>query len=126
MNGIDHVVLAGNITQNPVINREVGKRTQLFINIAVNREFKQPDGTIQKRTDFIPVSVFGKYADSLVDGGWLVAGKCVFVQAHHVMRDKFKISIVADNIQLVSATKEAGQQPAADISEIFSNDFDDI
>ena len=122
------VILIGNIAQLN-IKKAVDGRTCLFVNVAVDNETKMPDGTRSKRTNFIPVSVFGSRAEALTD--LLHTGQLIMVRAHHTLRENFKLSIVADDVQILSPPKtpdkQAVQQPAEDIEKASasSGDFDD-
>ena len=111
MNGADKCFLVGNITQEPKLVQTKDGRIALFINIAVNHEKKNDDGTRSSNTTFIPVSVFGTRAEGLSQ--LLEKGSNVFVLAHHAVYDKIKLSIVADDVQIITGKRNntAAQMP---------------
>ena len=110
------------------------------VSIAVNHSKKQGDEWITE-TDFFDVTIWGKQAENLKP--YLTKGTQICVDGH-LKQDRWekdgqkfsKISIVADNVQLLGGKKEGGssqsskaptsqpsQQADFDAAEGFPEDF---
>ena len=110
------------------------------VSIAVNHSKKQSDEWITE-TDFFDVTIWGKQAENLKP--YLLKGTQICVDGH-LKQDRWekdgqkfsKISIVADNVQLLGGKKEGGssqpskapasqpsQQASFDAAEGFPEDF---
>lgn len=87
------------------------------VSIAVNHSKKQGDEWITE-TDFFDVTIWGKQAENLKP--YLTKGKQICVEGH-LKQDRWqkdgqkfsKISIVADNVQLLGGKSDGGQSSGA-------------
>lgn len=122
MTDLNHVVLIGRLTQ------DLGNDERSFgylpsgqaranVSIAVNRNKKQGDEWVQE-TSFFEVAIFGKTAENLKP--YLLKGKQIGVEGH-LKQDRWKdqqgnnrskISIVAENVQLLGGKNEDSTQNA--------------
>ena len=123
MTDLNHVVLIGRLTQ------DLGNDERSFgylpsgqaranVSIAVNRNKKQGDEWVQE-TSFFEVAIFGKTAENLKP--YLLKGKQIGVEGH-LKQDRWKdqqgnnrskISIVAENVQLLGGKNEDTTQNAS-------------
>ena len=126
MNDINSVILVGRLVRD-LGSDPNGKDYQYTqggmcigrISIAVNKSKKQADGSYTSEGDFYDVTLFGKLAENLKQ--YLTKGKQIVVQGH-LNQDKWvdqqsgqnrsKISIIADNIQLVGGQSQNGNGQA--------------
>lgn len=104
MKGVNSINLIGNLTKDCEV-KKAGETTICKFNIAVNR------GNGSEKVDFIPVSLFGKYADSM--SSYLLKGKQVYVQGtlrtERVDNEKGSIvyfDVAADNIVLLGTKQQ--------------------
>ena len=140
MQDLNLVVLIGRLTQDLGSNERdfgyIGNGTaKANISIAVNNSKKQADGSWIDDASFFTVTIFGKTAENLKP--YLKKGTQVALFGH-LKQDRWekdgqkfsKISIVADNVQLLGSKKEgSSSQPSApqsasfDAAEGFPEDF---
>ena len=123
MTDLNHVVLIGRLT------RDLGSDEKSFgyvgngmaranVSIAVNRSRKQADGSWGDEVSYFDITIWGKTAENLKP--YLTKGKQVCIEGHlklerweHEGQKKSKISIVADNVQLLGGKSDGGQSSGA-------------
>lgn len=126
MNGFDKILIAGNIAQKPLPCKAKNGRDILFINIAVGKDRVNDDGTRSHYVTFIPAAIFGSKAAKLEK--LLDKGTAVCVEAHHALRDKIKLSIIVDDIQIIGSTALSQQptgNPTDEETDSYFGDIDD-
>ena len=123
MTDVNHVVLIGRLTKDLSSDeRDFGYlpngQARANISIAVNRSKKQGDEWINE-VFYFEVAIFGKTAENLKP--YLLKGKQIGVDGH-LKQDRWKdqqgnnrskISIVADNVQLLGGKNEDTTQNAS-------------
>lgn len=122
MTDLNHVVLIGRLT------RDLGSDEKNFgyvgngmaranVSIAVNRSKKNGDQWIDE-VSYFDITIWGKTAENLKP--YLTKGKIIAVDGH-LKQDRWekegqkfsKVSIVADNVQLLGGKSDSGQSSGA-------------
>ena len=122
MTDLNHVVLIGRLTRDLGSDeRDFGYlpngQARANVSIAVNRSKKQGDEWIDE-VSYFEVAIFGKTAENLKP--YLLKGKQIAVDGHLKQdrwkdqqgNNKSKISIVAENVQLLGGKSEDTTQNA--------------
>ena len=78
MNGLNKVIVAGNLARDPEVKVTVSKRTWARFSVAVNYRYRDQNGEYKDGVDFIPVVVWGNQADPC--GKYLKKGSPVLVE----------------------------------------------
>lgn len=138
-NDINHVIIVGRLTRAAEISYLPSGAVVAKISIAVNRSRKNGDQWVEE-VSYFDSAIFGKTAENLKP--YLTKGKQIGLEGH-LKQDRWekdgqkfsKISIVADNVQLLggrsdgggSGYSEAASAPTgAAISQSGDGDPDDI
>lgn len=77
MNASNHFNIIGNLTKDVVIKTTTNGAMAATYIVAVNEEFYDRDGKLQKEVDYIPVTSYGKQAEN--DAKYLKKGSGVAV-----------------------------------------------
>lgn len=122
MTDLNHIVLIGRLTRDLGSDeRDFGylpnEQARANVSIAVNRSKKQGDEWIDE-VSYFEVAIFGKTAENLKP--YLLKGKQIAVDGHLKQdrwkdqqgNNKSKISIVAENVQLLGGKSEDTTQNA--------------
>ena len=120
MADVNHVILIGRCTRDATIKYTSGGMAIGSFSIAVNRRTKKGDQWVEEAS-FFDVSLFGKSAEGLAQ--YLTKGKQVAVEGE-LRQDRWeqdgqprsKVTIAANNVQLLGGDKKAGGQQAQDYS----------
>ena len=64
MRGFNKVIISGNLARDPEMRYTRDKKAWARFSVAVNRQWKDRNGEVQKAADFIPVVVWGAQADN--------------------------------------------------------------
>ena len=78
MTGMNKVFLMGNLTRDPELRFTPQGTAFTQFSVAVNRSFKDNDGTLKKFTDFFTTVVWGKQAENCAK--YLTKGRPVHVE----------------------------------------------
>lgn len=118
MTDLNHVVLIGRLTQDLGSDERsfgyVGNgQARANVSIAVNRSKKQGDQWIEN-VSYFNITIWGKTAENLKP--YLTKGKQICVEGH-LQQDRWekdgqkfsKVSVVADNVQLLGGKSDSGQ-----------------
>lgn len=117
MTDLNHVVVIGRLTRDAELVN-VGQTVKADVSIATNRSKKQGDQWVVE-TSFFDFTLWGKTAENLRQ--YLTKGKQVAVEGHLRQErwekdgQKFsKVSIIADNVQLLGGKSEnsSNNEPA--------------
>ena len=119
MTDLNHVVLIGRLTQDLGADERsfgyVGNgNARANISIAVNRSKKNGDTWVDE-VNYFNVTIWGKTAENLKP--YLLKGKQICVEGH-LKQDRWekdgqkqsRVSIIADNVQLLGNKSESGAQ----------------
>ena len=115
MTDLNHVGIIGRLTRDAELVN-VGQTVKADLSIAVNRSRKQADGSWTDETSFFDFTLWGKTAEGLKP--FLTKGKQVAVEGH-LKQDRWekegqkfsKVSIVAENVQLLGGNQKAVRAP---------------
>ena len=136
MNDINHVMLIGRLT------RDIGTDERSFaylqngqaranVSIAVNRSRKNGDQWVDE-ANYFDITIWGKTAENLKP--YLLKGKQIAVDGH-LKQDRWekdgqkfsKVTVVADNVQLLGGRSENDSgQTAGGYTPKFNSGFEDI
>ena len=117
MRGFNRVIIAGNLTRDPEVRATINKRSYARFGVAINSKWRNQNGEIQERTEYINVVVWGPMADNC--GKYLKKGSPVLIEGRlqtntYEARDgsgkRTTTDVVADNVQFLN-TPSQGQQP---------------
>ncbi|MBR0185616.1 MAG: single-stranded DNA-binding protein [Synergistaceae bacterium] len=78
MNGLNKVIIAGNLARDPEVRYTVNKRAWARFSVAVNYRYKDQSGEFKDGVDFVPIVVWGNQADPC--GKYLKKGSPVLVE----------------------------------------------
>jgi single-strand DNA-binding protein len=78
MASLNSVTLIGNLTSDPVLKTTDGGTAYTRFDIAINRKFKNPDGTMHDEVTFVPCITWGARAEPVAK--YLAKGRSVAVQ----------------------------------------------
>ena len=117
MTDLNRVVLIGRLTRDAELVN-VGQTVKADLSIAVNRSRKQTDGSWTDEVSFFDFTLWGKTAEGLKP--FLTKGKQIAIEGH-LKQDRWekdgqkfsKVSIVAENVQLLGGRSENGSSSAS-------------
>ena len=78
MDGLNRVLLIGNLTRDPVTRATPGGTSVCELGLAINRRYRTASGEDREETCFVDIDVFGKQAETC--GRYLRKGALVFVE----------------------------------------------
>jgi single-strand DNA-binding protein len=78
MPSLNHVVLIGNLTDDPELRYTPTGMARARFSIAVNRRWRDRDGNLQEETTFVPIVVWGQQAETCAN--FLSKGSTVAVE----------------------------------------------
>ena len=111
-NDINHVTIVGRLTRDAEISYLPSGAAVAKISIAVNRSRKNGDQWVDE-VSYFDSAIFGKTAENLRQ--YLLKGKQIGLEGH-LKQDRWvkdgqkfsKISIIADNVQLLGGRSDGG------------------
>ena len=122
---MNRVVLVGRLTRDPELRRTTSGNSVCSFTVALDNRQKNPDGS--KSTSFIPCTVFGNTADTMVKyarKGLLVGVEGRLNQRSFVRQDGSKgsvLEVICDSVQFL----ERREGPVAN-EEMEIPQFDDV
>lgn len=139
MRGFNKAVIMGNLARDPEVRYTTAKQAVAKLTVAVNRSWKDKDGTVKDDCDFIPVVVWGATAENAER--YLKKGKPVLVEGRIQVRNyenqqgqKVWITeIVAQSLIYLPSKPEQDsfgfgedyqKEPVPDVSEMSDEDAD--
>lgn len=124
--GLNKVLLLGNIGADPELRVTPGGQAVLKIRIATNESYPDRNNVRQERTEWHRVTVWGKRAEAL--GKFLAKGSMILVEGRLQTSQyekngekRYSTEIVATNIVLAGGKKggaPAAEQPFVDESDV--------
>jgi single-strand DNA-binding protein len=113
MPSLNHVVLIGNLTDDPELRYTQSGMARARFSIAINRRWRDRDGNLQEETTFVPIVVWGPQAENCVN--FLAKGRAVAVEGRLRIDtyqteegERRKITeVVARNVQFLDGRREA-------------------
>lgn len=108
---VNRVLLAGNLTRDPVVRVLAGEKAVANFGIAINHRYKTADGQQKEDVTFVDVEAWGRTAELV--GQYLTKGRACFVEGRLKLdswEDKdggkrSKLKVVADSIQFLDSKK---------------------
>lgn len=119
MPSLNHVVLIGNLTDDPELRYTQNGMARARFSIAVNRRWRDRDGNLQEETTFVPIVVWGQQAENCVN--FLSKGSTVAVEGR-LRIDTYQteegerrktVEVVARTVQFLDR-----REPAPELKEI--------
>ncbi|MBI3892972.1 MAG: single-stranded DNA-binding protein [Candidatus Wallbacteria bacterium] len=106
---LNKVFLIGNLTRDPELRYTAGGAAVCHFDLAMNRQFKGKDGTLQKETTYIKCTAWGKTGENCAN--YLSKGRSVFVEGRLNSRSwqteegqkRTAVEVVSDNVQFLGA-----------------------
>lgn len=113
MNGINKVILLGNVGNEPEIRTTQSGKNVANLSIATSENYTDAQGNQNQRTEWHRIVLWGKLAD--VVAKYVHKGSCLFIEGKitsHSYTDKENIKrtayeIIAENMQMVGKPKSA-------------------
>jgi single-strand DNA-binding protein len=117
--GLNRVMLIGNLGQDPELRFTTGGQAVLNLRIATNESYVNRDGERQDRTEWHSVIIWGKRGEGL--NKVLSKGKQIFVEGRLQTRSwddkqgnkRYTTEVVATEIVLLGGNRGAGAGPSA-------------
>lgn len=104
--GFNKAIIIGNLARDPELRFTQGGQALAKFSVAVNRQWKDKSGELQKEVDFIPVAIWGKMAENC--DRYLRKGSAVLVEGRiHVGtyekdgQKRYHTDIVAQTVQFL-------------------------
>ncbi len=116
MPSLNHVVLIGNLTDDPELRYTQSGMARARFSIAINRRWRDRDGNLQEETTFVPIVVWGQQAENCVN--FLAKGRAVAVEGRLRIDtyqteegERRKIAeVVARNVQFLDGRREGAPE----------------
>jgi single-strand DNA-binding protein len=119
MPSLNHVVLIGNLTDDPELRYTQSGVARARFSIAVNDQWRDRDGNLREETTFVPIVVWGQQAE--VCANFLAKGRLVAVagrlrietyQTEEGERRKV-VEVVARTVQFLDGRREGAPDEAS-------------
>ena len=118
MQGVNIVIMAGNITKDPELKDAAGTPV-LNMAVAVNRKYKTKGGEYKDDVAFVPVVVWGKAAENCAQ--YLKKGSAVMVSGRLQQRSwedqqggkRSVLEVVAEQVQFMDGKPRDGEGEAS-------------
>src|SRR5258706_4575625 len=127
MASVNKVILIGNLGRDPETRYTTGGDAVTNLNIATSEQWKDKSGEKQERTEWHRVVLFGRQAE--IAGEYLKKGRSVYIEGRLQTRKytdkdgvaKYSTEIVADRMQLIGSTRDAGAGSGGDAGFAAAN-----
>ena len=116
---LNHVVLIGNLTEDPELRYTQNGTARGRFRIAVNRRYRDREGVLQEEATFVPIVVWGPQAENCAN--YLNKGRQVAVEGR-LRIDSFTpegedkpvkvVEVVATNVQFLGGPGSEGRPDA--------------
>jgi single-strand DNA-binding protein len=128
MAGVNKVILAGNLCQDPTVRFTKSGQAVASFSLATNERWTKKDGTKEDKTEFHRIVIWGKLAE--IAGEYLNKGKQVYIEGRLQTREwddkdgnkKHTTEIVANNMTMLG---QAGSGSSSQSSSGAQDDFED-
>lgn len=118
MSSFNKVILMGNLAQDPESKEHNGTKITNFV-VAVNRQWKGPEGEEMKEVSFIDCSAFGGRAKAISDH--FTKGRPIFIEGRlkqekwvdkETGKNQSRIRVIVDNFNFIDSKKSTEVVPA--------------
>ena len=113
---LNHVVLIGNLTEDPELRYTQSGTARGRFRVAVNRRYRDREGVLQEEATFVPIVVWGPQAENCAN--YLNKGRQVAVEGR-LRIDSFTpegeekpvkvVEVVANNVQFLGGPGSEGR-----------------
>lgn len=115
---LNKVILSGNLTRDPEKKALPSGMSVTSFSIAINRVWKDKDGTKQEAVEYVNIVSFGKQADTIKT--YFSKGDSIFVEGRMQTRSwedkegnkKYVTEVVLDTFQFVGGKKKETTSPS--------------
>lgn len=120
MSSYNRVTLVGNLTRQPELRKTKSGTPVAELGIALNRSWNGENGQKQEETTYVDVTVWGRSAENAAQ--YLQKGRSVLIEGRLQMEtwqdkqsgeDRSKLRVVAESVQFLGSSHEAGR-PGSD------------
>ncbi|MDP7008705.1 MAG: single-stranded DNA-binding protein [Phycisphaerales bacterium] len=127
------VLIMGNLTRDPELKQTPSNQSVAQIGIAMNRKFKDREGTLREETTFVDCEAWGRTAE--VMSQYLSKGKPVFVEGRLKLdqwqdkdgNNRSKLKVVIESFQFIdSKGGQSSTPPTAGAATTAAPPVDDI
>lgn len=110
--GLNRVILTGNLTADPELRYTQAGQARTRFNIAVDRQYRDREGNLQKETTFVPIVVWGAQAENCAN--YLQKGRQVAVDGR-LRIDTFEtqegerrkvVEVIAQRVEFLGGRRE--------------------
>jgi len=109
---LNKVIIAGNLTRDPQIKFLANEQAVANFGLAVNRKWKDKDGTAKEEVTFVDIEVWGRLAE--LCGQYLAKGRGALIVGRLKLdtwedkegKKQSKLRVVADEVQFMGAPGE--------------------
>lgn len=120
MANFNKVILAGNLTRDPVLSYTPRGTAVAKFGLAINRNWKNEAGEKMEEVTFVDIDMFGRTAENVAQyckkgAPVLVEGrlKLDFWEDKQTSQKRSKLGVVGETIQFLGGRGEEGEQGAA-------------
>ncbi len=118
MANYNKVILMGNLTRDPELKRTSSDMAVAQISIAVNRQYKDKTGEMQKETTYVDCEAWGRTAETM--SKYLVKGRPVFVEGRLKLdqwqdkdgNNRSKLKMVIEKFEFVDSKASQSSTPS--------------
>jgi single-strand DNA-binding protein len=127
------VLIMGNLTRDPELKQTPSNQSVAQIGIAMNRKFKDREGTMREETTFVDCEAWGRTAEVMAQ--YLTKGKPVFVEGRLKLdqwqdkdgNNRSKLKVVIESFQFIdSKGGQSSTPPEAGAATSAAPPADDI
>jgi single-strand DNA-binding protein len=131
MNGINKVILIGNLGAAPEI-KKVGNLTVANFNIATSERYKDKDsGEIKQLTEWHRVVLFNKLAE--ISGAYLIKGSSIYIEGKLKTEkytdkngiERYTTKIVGNSLQMLDKINKEAQASNSEVKKETNESFHD-
>jgi len=128
---LNRVILIGNLTADPELSYTGSGTARVRFSIAVNRQYKDASGQLQKETTYVPIVAWGTQAENCAN--YLSKGRAVAVEGR-LRIDSFEnaegerkkvVEVVANNVQFLGGPRSPADgydQPTTENRTVKNSD----
>jgi len=129
MAALNKVLLIGNLTRDPDMRYLPSNAAVESFSLAVNERYKDKDGNLVERADFIDCEAFSKTAEFI--GKFFTKGRPIFIEGRLRLdqwedkasgQKRSKLKVIVDNAQFMGPPPGQGGQPGAAAGGGFSGE----
>jgi single-strand DNA-binding protein len=126
MASLNKVLLIGNFTRDPELRYLPSNTAVVSFSLAVNEKYKDKDGNLVERADFIDCEAFAKTAENI--GKFFAKGRPIFIEGRLRLdqwedkasgQKRSKLKVIAENFQFIGPPPGQGGPGGAPASGAY-------